>query len=162
MQLDQRSSLFLRCLCACVLCRSVLSDSLQPNGLQPTRAVHGISQARISEWVVISFSRESCQPRDGMRVTCISCIAGGLFTIEPLGKALSFKGFCCLVAKSYLTLCNPVDHQALLSTGFPRQEYWSGLPFPSPEDHPDSEIEPASPALAGRFFTTEPLGKPSI
>ena len=38
----------------------------------------------------------------------------------------------------------------------PRQEYWSGLPFPSPRDLPDPEIEPASPILAGRFFTTEP------
>jgi len=40
--------------------------------------------------------------------------------------------------------------------GFPRQEYWSGLPFPSPRDLPDPGIEPKPPALAGRFFTTEP------
>ena len=40
--------------------------------------------------------------------------------------------------------------------GFPRQEYWSGLPFPSPGDLPDPGIEPMSPALAGGFFTTEP------
>ena len=38
--------------------------------------------------------------------------------------------------------------------GFSRQEYWSGLPFPPPEDLPDPGIEPASPALAGKFFTT--------
>ena len=41
--------------------------------------------------------------------------------------------------------------------GFPRQEYWSGLPFPPPGDLPDPGIEPASigpPALVGRFFTT--------
>ena len=43
---------------------------------------------------------------------------------------------------------------------FPSQEYWSGLPFPFPGDLPDPEIEPTSPALAGRFFTTEPLEKP--
>jgi len=41
----------------------------------------------------------------------------------------------------------------------PRQEYWSGLPFPPPGDLPYPEIEPASSALAGRFFTTEPSGK---
>ena len=44
---------------------------------------------------------------------------------------------------------------------FPRQVYWSGLPFPPPEDLPDLGIEPASPvssALAGRFFTTAPPG----
>ena len=44
--------------------------------------------------------------------------------------------------------------------GFPRQEHWSGLPFPSPEDLPNPGIEPASPAMADGFFTTEPLGKP--
>ena len=52
-----------------------------------------------------------------------------------------------------------VAHQAPLSMGFPRQQYWSGLPFPSSGDLPDPGIEPtspASPALAGRFFTTEP------
>ena len=56
-----------------------------------------------------------------------------------------------------------VAHQAPLSMGFSRQEYWSGLPFPSPGDLPIPGIEPSSltsPALAGVFFTTEPLGKP--
>ena len=43
--------------------------------------------------------------------------------------------------------------------GFPRQEYWSGLPFLSPGDLPDPGIEPESPAFAGRFFTTEPPKK---
>ena len=53
-----------------------------------------------------------------------------------------------------------VARQAPLSMGFSRQEYWSGLPFPSPGDLPDPGTEPASPVLAGRFFTTEPPGKP--
>ena len=43
---------------------------------------------------------------------------------------------------------------------FSRQEYWSGLLFPSPEDLPKPGIEPTSPALAGGFLTTEPPGKP--
>ena len=47
-----------------------------------------------------------------------------------------------------------VAGQAPLSTGFTRQEYWSGLPYPPPGDLPDPGIEPASHALAGRFFTT--------
>ena len=49
-----------------------------------------------------------------------------------------------------------VPHEAPLSMGFPKQEHWSGLPFPSPGDFPDLEIEHASlasPALAGNFFT---------
>jgi len=50
--------------------------------------------------------------------------------------------------------------EAPLSMGFPRQEYGSVLPFPSPGDLPDSGIIPASPALAGRFFTTVPPVKP--
>ena len=50
-----------------------------------------------------------------------------------------------------------VAHQAPLAMGFPRQEYWRGLPFPSPGDLPDPGIEPKSPASAGGFFSTEPL-----
>ena len=45
--------------------------------------------------------------------------------------------------------------------GFSRQEYWNGLPFPSPGHLPNPGIKPESPALAGGFFTTEPPGKPS-
>ena len=67
--------------------------------------------------------------------------------------------FCCLVSKSCLTLSWP---DGLLSIGYPRQKYWSGLPFTFPGDLPNPEIEPTSPALAGGFFTTEPLGSPSI
>ena len=44
--------------------------------------------------------------------------------------------------------------------GFPRQEYWSGLPGPHPGDFPRSGIKPMSPTLAGGFFTTVPPGKP--
>ena len=52
-----------------------------------------------------------------------------------------------------------VAFQAPLLMGFPRQEHWSGLPFPSPGDLCDPGIEPP-PALAGAFFTTKPPGKP--
>ena len=63
-----------------------------------------------------------------------------------------------LFATPWATAC-----QAPLSMEFSRQEYWSELSFPSPGDLPDPGIEPmslASPALAGRFFTVEPPGKP--
>ena len=50
-----------------------------------------------------------------------------------------------------------VAHQAPLSMGFSRQEYWSGLPFPSPEDLPDPGIEPRSPALQTDALTSEPV-----
>ena len=53
-----------------------------------------------------------------------------------------------------------VARQAPLSMGFPRQEHWSGLPFPSPGDLPGTGVEPMSSSLAGRFFISEPLEKP--
>ena len=67
-----------------------------------------------------------------------------------------------LVTMSCLTLVTPWTeaHQSPLSMGFPRQEHWSGLPFSSLGDLPEPEIKPASPALAGEFFTAETPGKP--
>ena len=61
---------------------------------------------------------------------------------------------CCLVANSCLTLCDPwtVARQSSLSMGFSRQEYWNGLPFPSPGDLPDPEIEPVSPVLQADYL----------
>ena len=53
-----------------------------------------------------------------------------------------------------------VAHQALPSMEFSRQEYWSGLPFPSPGDLPNSRIKPGSPALQADSSLTEPPGKP--
>ena len=53
-----------------------------------------------------------------------------------------------------------VAGQPPVSLGFPRQEYCSGVPFPSPGDLPDPGMEPASPALAGKFLTIEPPEKP--
>ena len=55
-----------------------------------------------------------------------------------------------------------VAHQASPSMGFPRQEYWSGLPSPSPGDLPDPGIEPRSPTLEADTLTSEPPGKPSL
>ena len=62
-----------------------------------------------------------------------------------------------LVAKLCPTLATPwtIAHQAPLSMGFSRQEYWSGLPFPSPGDLPNPGIEPRSPALQADSLPTE-------
>ena len=57
-----------------------------------------------------------------------------------------------VVSRSFATPWT-VAHQAPLPVGFPRQEYWSGLPFPSPGDLPDPGIKPVSFALSGGFFT---------
>ena len=67
-----------------------------------------------------------------------------------------------LVTQSCLILCDPMDYSLpdSLSMGFPRQEYWSELPFPIPGDLPDPGIKSVSPSLAGGIFTTEPPRKP--
>ena len=63
---------------------------------------------------------------------------------------------CFSCVQLFVTLWT-VAHQALLSMGFSRQEYWSGLPFPSPGNLPHPGVEPASlisPALASGLFAT--------
>ena len=67
-----------------------------------------------------------------------------------------------LVTKSCPTLVTPrtVACPAPLSMGFSRQEYWSGLPFPSPAGCPGAGFEPGSPALQADSLPTEPRGKP--
>ena len=76
---------------------------------------------------------------------------------EEYGRSLGRGGSGGLVAKSHLSFVT----QWTLSTGFPRQEYWCELPFPSPGDLPNLGIEPRSPALQVDSLASEPLGKPS-
>ena len=86
--------------------------------------------------------------------SCLNCVPTQVTTVHEaefpeLYSRFSFVRYfivcCChLVAKSSPTLCDPMDyiaHQALLSMGFPRQEYWHGLPFPSSENIPNLGIE---------------------
>ena len=72
------------------------------------------------------------------------------------------KVYSSLVATSCSTLATPrtTAHQAPLSMGFPRQEYWSGLPFPSPGELPDPGTKPRSPELQADSLLTELQGKP--
>ena len=70
--------------------------------------------------------------------------------------------FSCSVVSDSFVAPWTAARQAPLSMGFPRQQYRSGLPFPSPGDLPNPGIELTSPVLAGGFFTTEPPGKPQF
>ena len=91
----------------------------------PRRQPYGMSDAHSS----LGFEKRSlgCQGHEGQRAD------------EGVHE--------CSVTPLSLTLCHPMDtHQAPLSIGFPRQEYWSGLPFLLPGDFPNPGIEPASPA----------------
>ena len=63
------------------------------------------------------------------------------------------------VMSDFFVILWSIAFQAPLSMGFSREEYWNGLPFPTPGDLPNLGTEPTSPTLASRFFTTEPLGK---
>ena len=69
-----------------------------------------------------------------------------------------------LIAQSRPTLCDPMDCRlpgSSVHSGFSKQEHWSGLPFPSPEDLPDPGIEPGSPTLEADALPSEPPGRPS-
>ena len=72
----------------------------------------------------------------------------------------------CVCTHAHSVMCDcehmDIDHQAALSMGLSRQEYWRGLPFPPPWDIPNPKIKPTFlvlPALAGEIFITEPPGK---
>ena len=68
---------------------------------------------------------------------------------------------CLVISNSFATPW-AIACQASLSMGFPRQEYWTGMPFPSPGDLPDPGIEAGSPVLQGDSLPSEPPGKGSI
>ena len=95
---------------------------------------------------------------------CVSCMLSCGYATVCLIHLAGAPGYCwCAQSLNRVQLFvtpGTVAHQAPLSMGFPRQEYWSGLPFPPPEDLLDPGIEPTSPALASVFFTTEPSGNP--
>ena len=100
----------------------------------PGSAIPGILQARTLEWVAISFS-----------------------------NAWKWKVRVKLLSRVQL-LATPwtAAYQAPLSLGFSRREYWSGLPFPSPGDLPDPEIELRTPALQADSLPSEAPRKPSV
>ena len=163
---------FLSC---CLVSKSYLTLCDPTDCSPPDCSVHGIFQVRMLEWVAISFSGGSSQPRD---LTCVSCTAGRFFTTEPpTAAAAAAKSL-----QSCPTLCDPIDgsppgsavpgilqgrtlewvaisfssawkwkvkvkslsrvqlsatpwtaaYQAPPSMGVSRQEYWSGVPLPSP------------------------------
>ena len=85
-----------------------------------------------------------------------SALQGTLRQVETPYIVCMLSHFSCV--QLFVTLWI-VAHQALLSMGFSRQDYWNALPCPPPRDLPNPRIEPASPALAGGFFTTSAIWK---
>ena len=105
------------------------------------------------------LSRESCTLYKPNK-----CLQNKISQRKHTNTKICFCYCCCLVAKSCLTLSWPHDCSPTgpLSVGFPRQRHWSGLPFPSPGDHPNPGVEPMSTALVDGFFTTETSRKLKI
>ena len=98
--------------------------------------IHGFVLSRVQTWKRFDVTKILCQ-----RLWYLPC---------KCGIRIQVAVFSCLVAKLYPTLCDPMDCvacQAPLSMGFPRQEYRSGLSFPSPGDLPNPGTKPTSPAL---------------
>ena len=110
----------------------------------PGSSVHGILQARILEWVAMPFSRGSSWPRDW---TCnlLHCRQILYHWATREARIYLFTPPCIKLFTTPWT----VALQALLSMELSGQEYWSGLPFPSPGGLPNPGIEPTSSALAG-------------
>ena len=90
----------------------------------------------VKDNVTLSY-QSTPSPECLLRHTCV-CI------VQPLSRVQLF-------ATPWTLAC-----QAPLSMGFPKEEYWSGLPLPPPGDPPSPGMEPLSPALAGRFSTLSP------
>ena len=106
--------------------RSVVSDSLRPHGLQPTRLLH--------PWDFVGKS------------TGVGCHRLLWFMGWVNLSTLLFLFFSCSVLSNSFATSWSVACQAPLSLRFPRQEYWSGLPFPTSGDFPGAGIKPTSPA----------------
>ena len=124
--------------CGCCLVTKSCPTLCDPMDYSPPgSSVCGISQARILEWVAISFSRGSSQPRDWTHVSCtgrqiLYCWVTREALLTLLGYSLAST--CMLSRFSHVQLfATPwtIAHQAPLSMGFSRQGHWSGLPCPS-------------------------------
>ena len=109
----------------------------------PGSSVYGILQARILEWVAISFSRGFFWPSDR---TCVCYTAGRFFPIWVTREAL-YLSICIFVSMLNVGLFEPlwtVACQVSLFMDFSRQEYWGRLPCPPPGNLPKPEIESIS------------------
>ena len=123
-----------------------MSDSCESmDSSLPGSSVHGILQVRILEWVAISFSRGSSQPRNRTRV---SCIAGRFFTTRATKEAPwdlpnpgTEPGFPILQA----------DSLSVIHKGSPRRLEWVAYPFSSRSSRPGNQTRVS--CIAGRFFT---------
>ena len=121
----------------------------------PGSSVHGIFQAGILEWVVIPFSRDLPDPGIEPWFLMSPALAGEFFTTSATWKAHTCVYMHAKSLQSCLTLCSPMDcslpGSSIHGISQARMLEWVAISFPG--DLPNPGIKPASPALAGRFFT---------
>ena len=143
-----------------------MSDSVQPHRRQPTR-LPSLGFSRQEHWSGLPFPIPGYLPNTGIEPAsppwqAVSWIAGRFFTVEPPAKPI--VKVKVLFTQSCLTFCDPMDCSppGFSAMGFSSQEYWNGLPFPSPGVRPNPGIKPGSPALQADSLPTELPGKPHI
>ena len=161
------------CLISSSVSWSVVSNSLQPHGLQPARLLCPWDSQGQEYWSGLPFTSPEDLPHAGIK-PWVSCSAGRFFTIWATGKSYKLEvkmGLCQLIDKaSCYILRDSVSRSVmpyslwphvlqptrlLCPWDFPGQGYWSGLPFPSPGDLPNPGPEPRSPALQADSLPTE-------
>ena len=140
-----------------------MSDSLRPHGLLPTRLLCPWDFPGKNTGLACHFLLQGILQIHGLN----PCLLHRQTDSSPLSHLASpYIDMLLLGCFSRVLLCAilwTAARQAPLSMGFSRQEYWSGLPFPTPGNLPNPGMEPTSPvspALAGRFFIDVSAGKP--
>ena len=137
----------------------IMSDSLRPDGLSPMSFLHPWDFPGKNTGVGCHFLLQEIFPTQGLNPGLPHCRQMLYCLSHQVSPKVCKERWICIHA--VYSVVFPLFGTPL-SMGFPRQEYWRGLPFPTPGDLPNPGIEPASPgslALAGRFFTTAPPGK---
>ena len=151
-----------------------MSDSVWPHRRQPTRLPRpwdspgkntGVGSHFLLQCMKVKGESEVAQSCPTLRNPMDCSLPGSsvhrIFQARVLEQsAIAFSDF--LYSFLYFTFATIILwlFQAPPSKGFSRQKYWSGLPFPSPEDLPNPRIEPGSPAFQADALTSEPPGKP--
>ena len=120
--------------CAGPVIQSCLTPCSPMDYSPPSSCFLGILQARILVWVAISFSRGSSQPRETEPAFLVPPALVGRFFTTVSPRKPSIYVCECYVLSHVRLFATPwtIAHKAPMSMGFSRQEYWRGLPFPSP------------------------------
>ena len=135
---------------------SVMLDSLLIVAHQACLSM-GILQARILDGLPCPPPGDLPGPGTEARISYVSCIGKRVLNHwETPHSSVKWSELKSLSRVRLFEIPWTVVYQASLSMGFSRQGYWSGLPFPSPGDHPDPGIEPTSPALQADALPSEP------